>query len=114
MRFSTYAEALLCCLGHVDQMTPFRFYYPALLVPGDRKSVESMAARTRSSLCGAGPHMAWRKTYDDALTAPRLAEGSHTHQSAYDTATLSLRSYALCNPSSLCYLPVSLHERKNA
>jgi SRSO17 transposase len=44
-RFSAYVEALSACLGHADRVAPFRSYCTGLLLPGDRKSVEPMAAR---------------------------------------------------------------------
>lgn len=46
-RFSAYVEALSSCLGHADRVAPFRSYCTGLLLPGDRKSVEPMAARLR-------------------------------------------------------------------
>ena len=46
-RFSAYVEALSRCLGHADRVAPFRSYCTGLLLPGDRKSVEPMAARLR-------------------------------------------------------------------
>jgi SRSO17 transposase len=44
-RFSAYVEHLSACLGHADRVVPFRSYCTGLLLPGDRKSVEPMAAR---------------------------------------------------------------------
>jgi SRSO17 transposase len=44
-RFSRYLEKLEPTLGHADRLAPFRAYVTGLLLPGDRKSVESMAAR---------------------------------------------------------------------
>ncbi len=44
-RFSAYVEGLSGCLGHADRVAPFRSYCTGLLLPGDRKSVEPMAAR---------------------------------------------------------------------
>ena len=44
-RFSAYVEHLSACLGHADRVAPFRSYCTGLLLPGDRKSVEPMAAR---------------------------------------------------------------------
>lgn len=44
-RFSAYVEHLSACLGHADRVEPFRSYCTGLLLPGDRKSVEPMAAR---------------------------------------------------------------------
>ncbi len=46
-RFSAYVEHLSRCLGHADRVAPFRSYCTGLLLPGDRKSVEPMAARLR-------------------------------------------------------------------
>ena len=46
-RFSAYMNHLSDCLGHADRVGPFRSYCTGLLLPGDRKSVEPMAARLR-------------------------------------------------------------------
>jgi SRSO17 transposase len=44
-RFAAYVEHLSTCLGHADRVAPFRSYCTGLLLPGERKSVEPMAAR---------------------------------------------------------------------
>jgi len=44
-RFATYVEAIASALGHADRAAPFRSYCAGLLLPGERKSVEPMAAR---------------------------------------------------------------------
>jgi SRSO17 transposase len=44
-RFSRYLGQLEGSLGHADRASPFRAYVTGLLLPGDRKSVEPMAAR---------------------------------------------------------------------
>jgi len=44
-RFAAYVEAITRALGHADRAAPFRSYCAGLLLPGDRKSVEPMAAR---------------------------------------------------------------------
>ena len=46
-RFLAYVEGLSRCLGHKDRVEPFRSYCTGLLLPGERKSVEPMAARLR-------------------------------------------------------------------
>ncbi len=46
-RFVAYVEAITQALGHADRATPFRSYCAGLLLPGDRKSVEPMAARVQ-------------------------------------------------------------------
>ena len=44
-RLAAYVEGLTTALGHADRAGPFRSYCIGLLLPGDRKSVEPMAAR---------------------------------------------------------------------
>ncbi len=44
-RFEAYVDALAASLGHADRVAPFRSYCAGLILPGDRKSVEPMAAR---------------------------------------------------------------------
>jgi SRSO17 transposase len=44
-RFAAYVEALGAALGHADRLAPLRNYCAGLLLPGDRKSIEPMAAR---------------------------------------------------------------------
>jgi SRSO17 transposase len=43
-RFDSYIDAISGELGHVDRIAPFRAYCTGLLLPGERKSVEPMAA----------------------------------------------------------------------
>ncbi len=45
--FAAYVEAITLALGHADRAAPFRSYCAGLLLPGDRKSVEPMAARVQ-------------------------------------------------------------------
>jgi SRSO17 transposase len=47
LRFAAYVEALRAVLGHADRAAPFQSYCTGLLLPGDRKSVEPMAARVQ-------------------------------------------------------------------
>jgi SRSO17 transposase len=44
-RFQRYLELLADAMGHADRREPFRLYTTGLLLPGERKSVEPMAAR---------------------------------------------------------------------
>jgi SRSO17 transposase len=44
-RFNTYFDALIAELGHADRAAPFQSYCNGLLLSGERKSVEPMAAR---------------------------------------------------------------------
>jgi SRSO17 transposase len=45
-RFARYVEGLASVLGHADRAGPFRDYCTGLMLPGERKSVEPMAAKT--------------------------------------------------------------------
>ena len=44
-RLAAYLEGLGQAAGHADRIEPFKSYCKGLLLPGDRKSVEPMAAR---------------------------------------------------------------------
>jgi SRSO17 transposase len=44
-RFASYVERVGAVLGHADRRTPFRSYCAGLILPGERKSVEPIAAR---------------------------------------------------------------------
>jgi SRSO17 transposase len=44
-RFESYVSMIAEQLGHADRVEPFRGYCTGLLLPGERKSVEPMAAR---------------------------------------------------------------------
>ena len=45
-RFDAYVEVLSAVVGHADRATPLRDYCRGLLLPGERKSVEPIAAVT--------------------------------------------------------------------
>jgi SRSO17 transposase len=45
-RFVAYVEGLISVVGHMDRCGPLRDYCTGLMLPGERKSVEPMAART--------------------------------------------------------------------
>ena len=44
-RFESYVERLSAVVGHADRRKPLRQYLTGLLLPGERKSVEPMAAK---------------------------------------------------------------------
>ena len=46
LRFSDYVEGLVGVIGHADRARPLRDYCLGLLMPGERKSVEPLAAVT--------------------------------------------------------------------
>jgi SRSO17 transposase len=52
-RFIAYIDALASVLGHADRAGPLRDYCTGLILPGERKSVEPMAARTAPARVGA-------------------------------------------------------------
>jgi len=45
-RFSAYMKGLASVIGHADRAGPLRDYCTGLILPGERKSVEPMAAKT--------------------------------------------------------------------
>ena len=46
LKFEAYAAALVGVIGHADRAVPLHDYCTGLLLPGERKSVEPMAALT--------------------------------------------------------------------
>jgi SRSO17 transposase len=44
-RFEAYLEKMSMAVGHADRREPLRAYLSGLLLPGERKSVEPMAAK---------------------------------------------------------------------
>lgn len=46
-RFERYSQAITEALGHADRVEPARWYMKGLMLPGERKSVEPMAARVQ-------------------------------------------------------------------
>jgi len=43
-RFSAYGESLASVIGHANRVSPLKDYCIGLILPGERKSVEPMAA----------------------------------------------------------------------
>ncbi|MGH8323600.1 MAG: transposase, partial [Steroidobacteraceae bacterium] len=52
-RFAAYVEGLVGAIGHADRAGPLRDYCVGLVMPGERKSVEPMAAVTAPARVGA-------------------------------------------------------------
>jgi SRSO17 transposase len=69
-RFDDYVERLGETLGHADRRAPLRAYATGLLLPGERKSVEPMAARVQPARVGAAHqslhHFVAKAPWDDA------------------------------------------------
>src|SRR4051795_6228728 len=99
-RFDDYVERLGDVLGHADRRAPLRAYTTGLLLPGERKSVEPMAARgdpfpARAGGKGGEP-MAARV---DPFRVGAAHQSLHRFvaKAAWDDATLlrAVRDYAL-------------------
>jgi len=77
VRFHAYVTALSEEIGHADRIGPLRAYCTGLLLPGERKSIEPMAARLDPahvpSLHQTLHHFVAKGPWDDAavLTAVR-------------------------------------------
>src|SRR5215212_6052196 len=69
-RFAGYIERLGDVLGHADRRAPLRAYATGLLLPGERKSLEPMAARVEPFRVGAAHqslhHLVAEAPWDDA------------------------------------------------
>src|SRR4051812_26652586 len=69
-RFGNYVERLGDVLGHADRRAPLRAYCTALLLPGERESVEPTAARLDPARVGAAHqslhHFVAKAAWDDA------------------------------------------------
>src|SRR5690348_15419718 len=69
-RFDDYVGRLGDVLGHADRRAPLRAYCAGLLLPGERKSVEPMAARVDPARVGAAHqslhHFVAKAAWDDA------------------------------------------------
>jgi SRSO17 transposase len=69
-RFGDYVERLGDVLGHADRRAPLRSYATGLLLPGERKSVEPMAARLDPGRAGPAHqslhHFVAKAAWDDA------------------------------------------------
>src|SRR5258705_12131595 len=50
-RFAAYLDSLARAAGHLDRAVPLKSYCKGLLLPGERKSVEPMAARLAPTDC---------------------------------------------------------------
>src|SRR5688572_6033458 len=76
-RFGVYVERLTRALGHADRVAPLQAYCVGLMLPGQRKSVEPIAARIEPARVGAAHqslhHFVAQAAWDDAavLTAVR-------------------------------------------
>ena len=77
-RFTAYVEALARTLAHTDRKAPFAAYCRGLLLPGERKSAEPMAARPRPEQVSAAHqslhHLVAKAAWSDAALLAALRE----------------------------------------
>ena len=76
-RFAAYVGAITSALGHADRATPFHAYCAGLLLPGDRKGVEPMAARVQPGRVQAAHqsmhHLVAKANWSDAAVLAAVA-----------------------------------------
>jgi SRSO17 transposase len=77
-RFEADVGALAASLGHADRAAPFRSYCAGLILPGDRKSVEPMAARVEPGRVQAAHqslhHMVAKAEWSDQAVLARVRD----------------------------------------
>src|SRR3954452_2256124 len=78
-RFGNYVERLGDVLGHADRRAPLRAYCTGLLLPGERKSVEPMAARVDPARVGAAHQSLHRFVAKAAWDDASLLEAVRDH-----------------------------------
>jgi SRSO17 transposase len=86
LRFQAYIEHLNAVIGHADRREPLAAYCTGLLLPGERKSVEPMAARIAPDEVGAKHqslhHFVAKTPWDEVRGAERSASVSHRRAEA--------------------------------
>src|SRR3954468_17191902 len=77
-RFAAYLDALVAVLGHASRAASARAYCTGLLLPGERKSVEPMAARIAPGRVRAKHqslhHVVAKAAWDDAALLRAVRE----------------------------------------
>jgi SRSO17 transposase len=77
-RFERYGEAVVQSLGHADRHRPAQWYMKGLMLPGERKSIEPMAARVHPenvrSAHQAMHHLVADAPWDDRAMLDAVAE----------------------------------------
>jgi predicted transcriptional regulator len=77
-RLSWYVERLALTLGHADRTEPFRAYCTGLILPGERKCVEPIAARVEPGRAGAAHqslhHFVAKAAWNDAAVLAGVRE----------------------------------------
>lgn len=77
-RLVTYLDSLAQAAGHADRIVPFKAYCTGLLLPGERKSIEPMAARLDPDHVGrmhqSLHHLVAEAPWDDELLLDRALD----------------------------------------
>jgi SRSO17 transposase len=77
-RFAKYVAGLASVIGHADRTGPLRDYCTGLMLPGERKSVEPMAARTAPARTAAQHqsllHFIGIATWSDEMVLAKVRE----------------------------------------
>jgi SRSO17 transposase len=77
-RFAEYVDKLVAVIGHADRQAPMKAYCTGLLLPGERKSVEPMAALTDPARVDAQRqsllHFVGKAPWDDAAVMRAVRE----------------------------------------
>ena len=77
-RFATYVDGLASVLGHADRTGPLMDYCTGLLMPGERKSVEPMAAVTAPAQVAAKHqsllHFVGNAPWSDAAMLAKMSD----------------------------------------
>src|SRR6476469_325747 len=77
-RFAEYVAGLGSVIGHAERTRPLRDYCTGLMLPGERKSVEPMAARTAPARTAAQHqsllHFVGNATWSDADVLAKVRE----------------------------------------
>src|ERR671929_238969 len=96
-RFDDYVERLGDVLGHADRRAPLRAYATGLPLPGERESVEPMAARVDPARVGAAHqsrhHFVAEAPRDDAAL-PAAGRGGPAKRGRRDGAHRPLAAEA--------------------
>src|SRR5215211_7159750 len=77
-RFAAYLDAIVAVLGHASRAAAARAYCTGLLLPGERKSIEPMAARVAPARVQAAHqslhHLVAKAEWDDAALLRAVRE----------------------------------------
>src|SRR5271168_4787208 len=77
-RFAAYVEGIVEVIGHADRAGPLRDYCTGLMLPGERKSVEPMAALTAPARTAAQHqsllHFVGQAPWSDAAVLTKVRE----------------------------------------